>query len=96
MNGFRISWMLYVIYDNLKDHPGEFVVRKWTIKGSLSEAKMIPEEKIIGKAKTLEGARRFVPDGWVNLGNFSALGEDPVIRESWMELRHGDEPDPNQ
>ena len=76
-----VSTIIYTIYENPKDHPEEFVVRKWVAQGPLSEIRLLPEG-IIGKAKTLDEVRKLIPEDWVCLGQFPGM-EDPVIKESW-------------
>lgn len=64
---------LYVIYDHPRDYPGEFVVRGWELEK--------PRE-LLGSANTLEGARKLLPPGLVNLGRYEQ--DDPFIVEVWV------------
>ena len=63
----------YVIYDHPRDYPGEFVVRRWELGK--------PRE-LLGSANTLQGARKLLPPGLVNLGRYEQ--DDPFIVEVWV------------
>ncbi len=64
---------MFVIYEHPTDHAEDFVVRKWIGNE--------PRE-IVGKAFTLQGARRLVPAGAHCVPRFA--GDDPVIAETWL------------
>lgn len=67
--GFEI----FVIYDHPTDHPDDFVVRKWI---------GLDPREIVGKASTLEDARKLVPAGASRMPRFA--GDDRVIVETWL------------
>lgn len=64
----------YVIYNNPKDNPGKWVVRRF-----INE---IPTEDPICVVDTLIEAREFVPKHCVMLQ--ASLVDDPVIHEVWL------------
>lgn len=68
---------LYVIYENPKDFPGKFVVRRHAVMAGQS----VPDKQGI-VCNTLKEARSMVPSGLVNLHRFPE--DDPVIKEVWV------------
>lgn len=68
---------MYVVYRSPLDHPGKWVTRKWKVsRGDVSS------DLHCKVADTLDEARTFVPDGYVNIGRRAA--DDPVIYEVWV------------
>ena len=65
---------VYTIYDHPTDYPEHFVVRKWK-NNSISDG-------ILGISKTLEGARKLLPEGCAVIPKDD--GDDPKIVESWL------------
>lgn len=64
----------FVIYENPRDYPGKFVVRKW--QG------LEPDIAPLTVCESLEIARSFVPPDKFNLGRHK--NDDPAIREVWI------------
>jgi hypothetical protein len=72
------QWVHYVVYGpNQREHPGRFVVRKWTIR-----AEGPSDAGLAGVVSGLREARRLVPPGHHNLGR--SPGDDPSIVEVWI------------
>jgi len=69
---------LYVIYDHPKDHPNNFVVRRW----KLAADGTLTAENDCFLAGTIDDARSFVPRGLVHIPRYPQ--DDPVITEVWM------------
>lgn len=65
--------IFYVIYNHPKDYPEGFVCVLW---------RNTTRVKVAGYSETLEGARKFVPDGLFNIGRRN--GDDPCIEETWL------------
>ena len=72
-----IQW---VIYRNPSDHPGKYVVRRWTI----GRGEVTPDPEPAAVVDTLERARAEVPVelGLVRLPR--TQWDDPVIAEVWL------------
>jgi hypothetical protein len=70
---------IYTIYDNPLDYPGYFVVRKWKIVGYVATP---IRDGILGISKTLEGARKLLPEGCALLPRDES--DEPQIVESWL------------
>ena len=68
---------MYVIYENPRDFPGQFVVRRHDVYPGRVEV-----QKLATVHTTLEQARRAVPQGLVRLER--SANDDPVIRETWL------------
>jgi hypothetical protein len=64
---------IYVIYDHPSDYPNDFVCVLWRDKERVNVA---------GTAKTLEGARKFVPNGFMYFPPYRK--DDPKIVETWI------------
>jgi len=64
----------FVVYENPKDYPGKWIVRKW-VKGK-------PEIHPTAIMTTLEKARKVIPKGLENIGRMT--GDDPCIYEVWL------------
>lgn len=70
----------YAIYENPRDFPGKFVVRRWAIvRGGMEP---LPEAEPLGVVDTIEAARALVPQGLYPLGRQEQ--DDAVIREVWI------------
>lgn len=65
---------IYVIYDNPRDYPGKFVVRRWIGLQACAE----PE----GVFTTINEARTVVPAGAVFITPYDT--DDPCIAEVWL------------
>lgn len=68
---------MWTIYANPADHPGQHVVRGWSIQAQGAEPD--PECTVVD---TLTAARKTLPPGLVCLPRQS--GDDPCIVESWL------------
>lgn len=75
-----IAMFNYVIYEDPKDYPGKFVVRRWAIVRGRPEP--MPEADPLGVVDTIEAARALVPRGLYPLGRHAQ--DDAVIREVWL------------
>ena len=75
---------LYVIYQNVKDHPGKFPVKRWNLTSATAEADQARarESQLVGVVDSLEEARKLIPAGLHNLGRRDH--DDPLIVESWI------------
>lgn len=75
---------LYVIYHNVKDYPGKFLVKRWNLKGATAKANQsrARESQLVGVVDLLEEARKLIPPGLHNLGRREQ--DDPVIAETWI------------
>jgi len=73
--GLRPEWKMntYSIYEHPADYPDDFVVRRW---------ENTDPKELVGTAKTLEAARKYVPHGMVNVGRYAQ--DDPCIVEVWI------------
>jgi len=70
---------MYTIYDRPLDYPDHFVVRKWKIvRPDISPI----SDGILGISKTLEGARKLLPEGCACLARDAS--DEPQIVESWL------------
>ena len=69
--GYGLGLEMFVVYDNPRDAPGKFVVRRWVGER--------PDAEPVGIAQTLEEARCLVPDGLENIGRMP--NDDQAIRE---------------
>lgn len=67
---------MYGIYDNPKDAPGKFIVRRWEVRAGKVEGK----ERVIWD--TLEEARKSVSNGRTAIPRQPS--DDPCIVETWM------------
>jgi hypothetical protein len=63
----------YVIFKNPRDYPKHFVVRQF--------CGVLPTMNF-AIVRTLEEARRVIPEGWVNIGRFET--DEPQIVEVWI------------
>ena len=68
------SILIWVIYDNPKDFPGKFVVRKFHND--------VPEKDAHAIEDTLDAARLKLPEGLVHLPRHEA--DDTCIVECWI------------
>lgn len=66
--------ILFVVYENPRDFPGKFVVRRWL--------DTVPEAKPLTVCEQLDQARAVIPAGAANIGRFR--DDDPAIREVWL------------
>lgn len=68
----------YVIYTPTKPKVARrspcYIVRRWIGH--------VPDDEPLGKATSIEAARRFLPDGLKRLKPLN--GDDPAIREIWV------------
>lgn len=67
---------MYAIYENPKDAPGKFVVRRWEV----SAGKVTPKERVIWN--TLAEARASVSNGRTCIPRKEA--DDPCVVETWL------------
>ena len=71
--------MVYTIYETPLDFPDHYVVRKWRIVNS----QINPiSDGVLGISKTLEGARKLLPDGCTCLPR-DQMDEVQIV-ESWI------------
>ena len=75
----------YVIYDHPTDFPDDFVVRRFYIGLGIP----MPELPIVGTAKTIEEARKWVPDSHSYCIQ-RLEQDDPNIAEVWMPKEMGE------
>jgi hypothetical protein len=85
---------LYVVYKHPRDHPGQYVVRRWAWERGSDEsaalrgtAHALPgyyggDFAPLAVTRTLAEARRALPTGLVNIGR--DVNDDPVIAEVWV------------
>ena len=75
---------LYVIYQNVKDYPGKFPVKRLNLTSATAEPDQVRarESQLVGVVDSLEEARKLVPAGLHNLGRRDQ--DDPVIVETWI------------
>lgn len=66
--------IVYVIYSNPKDFPGNYVVRKWTDD--------VPDQYPIYVGDSLHAARCNVPKGHIRLDRMD--GDDVAILETYI------------
>lgn len=77
--GDAVVLAVYVIYGpDTSDHPGVYVVRRWTIE----DGRMRPDAEPIGLADDLAAARRLVPSGHHRLPH--GTGDGSTIVETWF------------
>jgi hypothetical protein len=69
---------VYTIYERPRGYPGEFVVRKFVVK----PPGVTFTGEVVGRSKTLAGARKLLPSGLYRLARFPH--DDPVIVETWL------------
>ena len=67
------DFFMWTIYFNPRDYPGLFVVRKFNWDKPTKE---------FYTAKTLTEARKYIPDGLINMNR--QLMDDPIIIETWI------------
>lgn len=65
---------LFVVYENPRDFPGKFVVRRWL--------DAVPERTPLRVCEQLHQARAVIPAGAANIGRMRE--DDPAIREVWI------------
>lgn len=67
---------LWVIYHNLSDHPGKFVVRRW----------LVGESMVCGRHEiwtdTLDSARQWIPAGLYRVSR--CVDDDSSLAEAWI------------
>lgn len=69
---------IYVIYDNPRDYPGKFVVRRqWPHDGQV-----IADKEALAVVDTLDQARAALPDGLIRFDRHP--NDDSVIVEAWL------------
>lgn len=68
---------VYVVYSRPADYPQDVVVRRW----SVSAKGTVPRE-LLGRAATLDEARKFLPAGSYRIP--PQPGEDAAIVEVWI------------
>ena len=68
--------VMWVVYDHPSDAPQWFVIRKFLITDTVT-----PTDEAYA-ASTLDAARRFLPDGLVQVNRNES--DDPVIVETWI------------
>lgn len=71
----------YVIYEQPKDFPDKFVVRRWLIVGGEEKSALIADKAAL-LANTLDEARRLIPPGRYRIPR--AQEDDPIIVETWI------------
>jgi hypothetical protein len=64
----------YAIYDNPKDYPDKFVVRRWVGEK--------PDQVPLAVVDDLQAARLAVPSGHICVSRSTT--DDPVIVECWL------------
>lgn len=69
--------LMYAVYENPRDFPGKFVVRRWCVRDG-----QIVASPDASTADTLEGARARVPQGYVRTPRYRS--DDPAIVEVWV------------
>lgn len=65
---------MFVIYEDPKDYPGQFVVRRWL--------GLEPDPKPLMVTDDLIKARASIPEYCTMLGRFT--DDDPAIKEVWI------------
>jgi hypothetical protein len=70
--------IMFVIYDNPRDFPHKFVVRRWHMEGLTFQPDWVP----LIVCDVFEEARAAIPVGAHNLGRYDT--DDPAIREVWI------------
>lgn len=70
----------FTIYENPKDYPGKFVVRRFAVVHGKAEPQ--PEAKAWAVTDSLEMARKSLPRGLVHTSRHPQ--DDPVIVETWV------------
>lgn len=79
-NIMGLSWLpLFVVYENLKDFPGKYVVRLHRIDRVPGEVKATPYCVI---KDSLEEVRQAIPKNLYRFGRESS--EDPAVIEKWI------------
>jgi hypothetical protein len=75
---------LYVIYQDVKDYPGKFLIKRWNLTSATAEVDQVRarESQLVGVVDSLEEARKLIPAGLHNLGR--SQQDDPVIVETWI------------
>jgi hypothetical protein len=71
--------LMWVIYKKPKDHPKDFVARRWAIRRGLHEP--VPLEDVL-TAPTLAAIRERLPPGLYRMP--ASPIDDPVIVETWF------------
>jgi hypothetical protein len=74
-------WHHYCIYENPKDYPGKFVVRRWAIVENTPYP--VADKDPIAIVGSLKEARQYIPPGLVLIPHQQGR-EDPVIVETWI------------
>lgn len=69
---------IWVIYQNLKDHPGKYVLRR---QHATADGVLPDQQAWVGT--DIDVLRAMIPPGCIRLPLMP--GEDPVIYETWME-----------
>lgn len=79
---FGMELEMFVIYENPKDYPGKFVVRRWTV----GQGGPIADPEPLAIENTVHEARGFLPrDATHPLYRLEPQpNDDPVIREVWI------------
>lgn len=70
---------MFVVYENPRDYPGKFVVRRWP---NCLVPQPVPEAVPMIVCDSLDVARAAVPSWAVRLERFP--DDDPAIREVWL------------
>lgn len=70
----------FTIYQNPKDYPDKFVVRRWAVVRGRADP--VPDPKAWAVTDSLEMARRALPKGLVRTERHA--NDDPVIVETWV------------
>ena len=84
LTGLRATKVMnvqYVIYNNPRDYPNKFVVRRFVVRPNMPLADTEP----IGVVNTLEEARALVPVIYDFKSMPRLLQDEPQIAETWMQ-----------
>lgn len=73
---------MWVIYNNPRDYPDKFVVRRRVILDQDGVIFDIPDPEPLIVTGNLEEARAAIPEDTCNLGRFDA--DEPQILEVWI------------
>ena len=69
---------LWVIYENLGDYPGKWVVRRWNISAGQVLAEIVP----VAVVSSYWAARQALPLGLVHIQRHPS--DDPCLKEVWL------------
>ena len=72
---------MFVVYENPKDYPGKFVVRRWSVTPFENGVQLVPDSAAF-VGDTLEKVRAAVPASAIRTPHYP--GDDPCIVEIWL------------